>query len=384
MKKNSNFKNISYTNFEFISMFIICMFSGFIGSPPERIISSCSSGSVIGILFLAFIFYFIYRVFIQKIFANEYDFYEVIRKTYPPFLQKLFGILLYLLCMIIVYVVICNICLSLKATTYRLSTLFELSIYFLFGLILIVRSGFNAIFRIAGYVGWVLVAYLIILFFLAIPFATIDNFLPLFGEGFKNIFILNLKNINIFSPMFLMLFFGGSIYKHKNRDTIKNYNKIFWFSFLLLLMVIIIFVGLLPSSLLINRTQLTFDISRIISVKTTGIKFEPAVIFIFSIVAFLSSSFVFLIGCMSLERLKVIKDYTHIIILNFILMIIAFMIPMNLTIFNKVLTIFVTISTFICFIFPTITLILYHIKVHPSGKKFPLKSKKQVEVTTYE
>jgi len=84
------------------------------------------------------------------------------------------------------------------------------------------------------------------------------------------------------------------------------------------------------------------------------------------------------------KRLKVIKDYTHIIILNFILMIIAFMIPMNLTIFNKVLSCFITISTFVCFIFPTITLILYSIKVHPSGKKFLLKNKKQVEVTNYE
>ena len=379
MKKNSNFKNISYTNFEFISLLIICVFAIFLGNFPEQIVSICGSGSIMGVLVVCFVAYFIYRFTIKKVFENEYDFYEIIRKTYPQWLQKVIGVILYLFCMMVVYIMINNIVINLKSTTYRLSETYELAIYFLLAIFFMARSGFNAIFRIAGYIAIFMVIYFVLLFVLSIPFLDITNFFPLFGNGFKNIFLDNLTNLKIFSSFFFLLFFGGTIFKGKPRAMLKNFHKIFGISSAVLLLIVILFLGSLPLELITSRNSLIFDISRLASFSTTSIKLAPAMIFIFSIITYITTSFIFLVGCMSLERLKVIKDYSKVIILSMALLTLSFFYKITSIDLRNYIHYFGYISNILCFVFPVITVFFYLLKKRPKSKKFLLKEVKTNE-----
>ena len=60
MIKNKNTKNISFNNYEFISIFLIILFSLFMSIIPKNIILTCKSEIVIGNLFLIIICYIVY------------------------------------------------------------------------------------------------------------------------------------------------------------------------------------------------------------------------------------------------------------------------------------------------------------------------------------
>ena len=69
MKKNSDFKNISYVNYEMISMIITLMSCAFISYSPIRIIEECGSASVIGIIFICLVVYIFYYLILDLYFA---------------------------------------------------------------------------------------------------------------------------------------------------------------------------------------------------------------------------------------------------------------------------------------------------------------------------
>ncbi|MEG1204100.1 MAG: hypothetical protein RSE00_02365 [Clostridia bacterium] len=381
MKKNSDFKNISYTNYEFISIFIILVSCGLISNIPKQILTNCCSASIIGTSVLCIVSYFIYKFINKKIFNYEYDFIEIIKKTYSKPMQSLIAIIIYLFCIFYIYILICNISYNLKTTTYIHSTIFELAIYFIVAAFLVTRNGFNSIFRIAGYVAGAFVIYIFLLFILSLPFLDISHFLPILGSGFKGVFLVNLQNLSIFAPLFFTLLFGGQVHNY-TRNNSKNLNKIMLFCSMLLLVVIIMFIGAMPSQLLSTRSILLFDISRIVSFSTTSIKIAPIMIFTFSFLMFLGISFVLLIGCMVLERLKVIKEYTKVILSSIILITTLLLLPQSLFNFYNIEKQFQICCIIIGFIFPIVTILIYSIKNHNQLQAFNLKNnKKHIKVT---
>lgn len=389
MKKNSNFKNISYSNFEFIAIFITLMFCTFISNIINNIIRDCESASIIGTAFLCIISYLAYYFITRKIFENEYDFFEVIKKTYPIALQKIIGILIYLFCAVVIYVMVFNIVYVLKSTTYSLATTSNLAIYFVVALLLVSMKGFNSIFRIAGYICIPILAYIAILFVISLPYISLTNFLPILGTGASSVFGNNLENLAIFTPFFFMLFFGGTIKKQISRDNTKNFKRIFAFSTLTLFFILIMFVGSMPADLLNTRFTLLFDISRIVSFSTVSVRIAPIMIFVFSFIVFLASSFVLLVGCMSLERLNVIKDYSKSIIITIIGIGIFLLMPSSLIQFHHFQLLFNYISIGVAFGFPILTLIIYSIKRfmkkdNTKEKRFETIEKSYQEVSHYE
>ncbi|MEG2348508.1 MAG: GerAB/ArcD/ProY family transporter [Clostridia bacterium] len=389
MEKNSDFKSIEFSNYEFVSIIVIMIFTNFVGIIPESIIKNCGSASIIGTIFLSILAYTIYRFLTTYIFKREFDLYEIMQKTFPKIFCKIFAIIFYLFLMLYIYVTISSIVFDLKETTYAQSTVFQLAIYFIIALFLITKKGFNSLFRIAGYISAPIIIYVIILFIFSIPFLSIENFFPLLGNGIKDIFISNFKNIGLFCPLFLTLFFGGNIKKH-SRENLSNFNKIFLFGTVSFLLIITMFVGSMPSELLITRSSLIFDVSRIVAFSTTSIKFAPFMISFFSFISFLSSSFLLLIACMSLERLKVIKDYSKFIVISNLAIALLFLFPLTSIIVSKLENILYTLSIFVCIIFPIVTIFIYSLKNSENIKtKFNIKNsiaklKKGGNVESYE
>lgn len=363
MRKSSNFKNITFTNYEFISVIILLMFSNLIGKTPKSIITDCCAASTLGSIFLSIVAYIIFKILIKYVFKREFDFFEIIKKTYPRWFCKLIGIILYLFFMFYTYIVIGTIIFNLKSTTYAISTIPQIAIYFLLALFFMTHNGFNTIFRIAGYISGPLVLFMITLFVVSIPYLDINQLFPLFGMGIKNVFFLNLRNISIFSQFFLILLFGGSIQKYQ-RFNLKNYNKIFVISALPFIIIIAIFTGSMTSEFIQTRSTLVFDISRIVAFTTTSIKLAPLMISFFSFISFIISSFLLLTGCMSLERLNVIKDYSKIVAFSNLIIVILYLVTPTLYVIDLLEDIFSYVSIGICIIFPIITVIIYSIKDH--------------------
>ena len=106
MRKNSDFKNISYVNFEMISMMITLMSCAFISYSPIRIVEKCGSASVIGIIFICLAVYIFYSIILKAVFKNEYDIFSIIKKSYPPILQKIIGIIIYFFIILYIYLII--------------------------------------------------------------------------------------------------------------------------------------------------------------------------------------------------------------------------------------------------------------------------------------
>ena len=376
MIKNKNTKNISFNNYEFISIFLIILFSLFMSIIPKNIILTCKSASVIGTLFLIIISYIVYYFLTKKTYDNEYDFFVIIKKTFPKIIQIIIGISLFAFALFYVYTSICDVTFSLKNSTYNITPFITIALYFLIALLIMTKNGLNSLFRISGYVAHFIFIIISILFIVSLPRIKITNFLPIFGSGIKDVFFINLQNISLFTPLLFTLFFGHNILrKDKNGKTNKNYvksknriNKIMFIFSLTLLMIIILYCGTMPTSLIEGRTALLFDVSRFITYTTTGLETAPFLIAIFSFISFLETSFVFLVGLTFLEKLGVVKDYRKLRYICIIVLFFALLMTSSMSAYIQISSIFNFVSIGVGFIFPIITLILYSLKNRKSKK----------------
>lgn len=370
MRKNSDFKNISYVNYEMISMIITLLTCAFISYSPIRIIEKCGSASGIGIIFLCLVAYIVYYFIIKGIFKNEYDIFAVIKKTYPPIIQKIIGIVIYLFILLYTYLLISNLLYNLRASIYTNSTIFSISIFFLVALYLLSKKGFNVTFRIVGYISAIILLYIVFLFIMAVNKIDINNFFPILGNGTKNIFVNNLDNIGIFIPLFLFTFFGGKVAHGKKRGVYKNYNIIMLTFSILYTLLIFIFVATIPIEIISSRYTLLLDLSSLISLTPISLKLTPIMIFVFSLLIFISSTFTLLCGLYNIERLNVVKDYSKFILPSIIILLVAFFIPIPLYTYHVLVNIFYISSISLTFGFPIITLIIYYIKTKGGSKSF--------------
>lgn len=370
MRKNSDFKNISYVNYEMISMIVTLLSCVFISYSPIRIITRCGSASVIGILFLCFIAYILYFFIIRGIFKNEYDFFDVIKQTYPPLLQKFFGIVLYICLIIYTYLVVSNLLYNLRASIYSKSTIFAIAIFFIIAINMLAKRGFNVHFRIVGYISYFIVFYLIFIFIMSLQKMDLNNFLPILGNGPVDVFGGNLFSLGIFAPLILFTFFGGNVANGKIRAVYKNYNITMFVFSACYTLLIFTFIATVPVELTEAKYTLLLDLSSLVSLSPLSLKLVPIMIFVFSLILFISSSFFVLSALYNIERLNVVKDYSKFILPTVLILVILFLIPLPLYIFNKLYNVMYIIAISVSFGFPIITLILYYIKTKGGRKKF--------------
>lgn len=377
MKKNSDFKNINYVSYEMISMIVTLLSCVFISYSPIRIIKNCGSAAVIGILFLCFVAYIIYFFIIKTTFLNEYDMFSMIKKVYPPIIQKIISIAIYLFLLAYIYLLISNLVYNLKASIYTKSTLFSIAIFFIIALYMLAKRGFNVNFRIVGYISFMIIIYIIFLFIMSIKKIDINNLYPLLGNGPKDLFFNNLHNLGIFVPLFLFTFFGGNVARSKKRSIIKNYNIIMIIFTLCYTLLIFTFITTIPIDFITARYTLLLDLSSFISLEPTSIKLLPIMVYIFSLIIFISTAFCLLCGLYNLERLNVVKDYSKFVLPSVILIIILFLLPAPAIIYNYLIGIFYIVSIIITIAFPIFTIVLYYIKTKGGKKKFKANNKKE-------
>ena len=370
MRKNSDFKNISYVNYEMISMIITLLTCVFTSYSPIRIIEKCGSGSIIGILFICLVVYIIYYFIIKGIFKNEYDIFSVIKKTYSPIVQKIIAIVIYLFLLLYIYLLILNLVYNFRGSIYTESTIFAIAIFFLVALYLITKKGFNVVFRMVGYISYIIIIYIIFLFAMSINKFDTTSFFPILGNGPKDLFVDNLVNIGIFIPLFLFTFFGGRVANGKKRANYKNFNIIMIVFALSYTLLIFTFIATIPIEIISSRFTLLLDLSSLISLTPISLKLTPIMIFIFSLLIAISTSFCLLCGLYNIERLNVVKDYSKYVLPSVIILFIAFLIPMPLSTFMTLVDIFYVSSISITFGLPIITLIIYYIKTKGGNKIF--------------
>lgn len=375
MRKNSDLKNISYVNFEMISMIITLTSCAFISYSPIRIVEYCGSASLIGFIFLCLVVYVFYFFIIRGVFKNEYDIFSMIKKTYPPIIQKIIAIIIYLFIILYVYLLISNLLYNLRGSIYTNSTIFSISIFFIVALYLLSKKGFNVVFRIVGYISFTIVLYIIFLFIMSINKIDLNNFFPIMGNGVNDVFIKNLTNSGIFIPLFLFLFFGGKVAQNKKRSVYKNFNIIMLIFTLTYGILMLCFIATIPIEIISSRYTLLLDLSSLISLTPLSLKLTPIMIFVSSLLIFISISFCLLCGLYNIQRLNVVKDYSKYILPSSILLLIMFLIPIPLSTYYIILDIFYISSIAITFAFPLFTLIIYYIKTKGGSKKFNNKNK---------
>src|SRR5574344_1906627 len=377
MKKNSDFKNISYTNYEIVSIFIVLLSCVFISYSPIRIIDKCGSASVIGMFVIGIITYIIYYFILNQTFKNEYDMFEIIKKTYTPFWQKVFGIIIFLMSLLYIYITISDLLYNLKASVYTKSTIFSLSIFFIVAMYFLGKKGFNTIFRIVGYISYIIVIYIIFLFAMAFFKINIYNYFPILGNGFEGIFKSILINIGIFSPLFYLTFFGGNVVNNKKRKVYKNFNIIMIIFTLMYALLIFTFIGTVPVEIISSRYTLLLDLTSLIASTPISINLSPIMIFVFSFLIFISSAFSLLCGLYNIQRLNIVKDYSKYLLPSVIILTITFLFPISFLHYAFIVYVFYFLAIGIAFVFPIVTLIIYKIKYKGGTNKF--KQNKNME-----
>lgn len=370
MRKNSDYKNINYVNYEMISMMITLLSCTFISYSPIRIIKNCGSASIIGILFLAIVTFIVYYFILKAIFKNEYDIFSVIKKSYCPTIQKIISVIIYLFILLYIYLLISNLLYNLRASIYNNSSIFTLSIFFLVALYLIAKKGFNVTFRVVGYISYIIILYILFLFCMAVYKIDLTNFLPLLGEGSQNVFLENLPNIGLFAPIFLFTFFGGKVANNKKRSNYKNFGKIMLIFTICYAILLFTFIGTVPIEIISSRYTLLLDLSSLISLSPLYLKLTPIMVFVFSFLIFISSAFCLLCGLYNIQRLNVVKDYSKYVLPSVIILTIAFLIPIPLSNYNNLVNVFYILSIAITFVFPILTLFIYNIRNKGGTYKF--------------
>ena len=195
------------------------------------------------------------------------------------------------------------------------------------------------------------------------------------GNGVNDVFIKNLANSGIFIPLFLFLFFGGKVAQNKKRSVYKNFNIIMLIFTLTYGILMLCFIATIPIEIISSRYTLLLDLSSLISLTPLSLKLTPIMIFVFSLLIFISISFCLLCGLYNIQRLNVVKDYSKYILPSSILLLIMFLIPIPLSTYYIILDIFYISSIAITFAFPLFTLIIYYIKTKGGSKKFNNKNK---------
>ncbi|MEG1363006.1 MAG: GerAB/ArcD/ProY family transporter, partial [Clostridia bacterium] len=271
----------------------------------------------------------------------------------------------FIFCLMLVYLIIMNMITTLKTSIYRLSSTSQISIFFLVGMYFLANKGFTNIFRIAGYTSVFACIYLAIVMISDIAQFDINNIFPILGNGANNVFLVNLQNICIFTPIFFILLFNNNMDDKKNigeKNNLNNFYKIISISSFFVITLISVIILTFPPELITNRYSIITDINKIISHTATALQSTPILIFIYSFITFISASFFVLTSTYILEKLNVTKNHKKIVNINILLVAITLYFSDSFALKNIMDIIFKYSSIAIVFIFPILTILINKIK----------------------
>ncbi len=356
-------KEDKFTNYELFAMVITTLLSQILTIHPTNLITNAGSSSLLVYITFAFVIYIIYKFILNVMLKKEYDFFTLLRNTYSNFNFKLIGAFLFIYFFLGAVIFVLNISLQLKVMTYILSPVYTIAIYILIGAFFGSIKGISPLFKIVGYIFPLLFFYIIFIFIMSLYFFDLSNFLPLLGNGFKQSIVYNLPNFCIFSPLITFLIFIKN--KKQRKDRNKN-NKLFKYIMLTfsicMILAIITFLSTMPVKLIATRLILLFDINRMLSHLPSAQKLEPLLIFVYSMISFISIGFGVLCACITFEKTNIISNYTSYILPCFITIALFTFIPVNMEFIYKLSNIFAYISIFVTIIFPLFTAIKYKLK----------------------
>ncbi|MEG1363007.1 MAG: hypothetical protein RSC92_00970, partial [Clostridia bacterium] len=85
-------KKISYSNFEYISLFVITILISLITNIPKDIVDIAGEAGIISIVVICVISFFAYFYIIKNVFKKNDNLFTLINKTYPSVICKVIGV----------------------------------------------------------------------------------------------------------------------------------------------------------------------------------------------------------------------------------------------------------------------------------------------------
>lgn len=198
---------LKISNIEAIFLVLTIMINLIIRNLPKSIIDFSGSSSILNfitILIIALIFVYFITIVNKKF--PEQDILDISEYLGGNRLKNIIGILFLLYFILATSVFLRSFCESLKIIYFRRTPILFIMIFFVIGIIICNKHGFNAIVK-----SNVIFMPIILFSILFIFFANIDNFdfnriFPLFGNGVVTTFFSGISNLYAFAGLALLYF----------------------------------------------------------------------------------------------------------------------------------------------------------------------------------
>ena len=296
------------TSKEAISLICIVSLCQLILNIPKIIINSCSTGSIINVLYISLITLILCIMFfkILKNFPSN-DIIDISEKLGGNILKFIISVIFILFFILLILVAISDFSYLLKCIYFQNAPLSFILLFFISAILFANLTGLNSIKKICTiFIPFFLFSFFII-FIKSLPNLNLDDFTPILGYSYKSTFINGLSNLFFFNFIILYLFIMPLL---KRKNDIK---KIIFTSFSInvftLLITILSLIAVFTAHINSSNINSLYFLTRSIEFSTFIEQVDAIYIFIWIFSLFIYMSLLLFLITHILNKLFNFKDY---------------------------------------------------------------------------
>lgn len=277
------------TSREAISIICIISLCQLVLNSPKIIINSCSTGSIINILYISLIALITCIVFSRLIknFPSD-DIIDISEKVGGNLFKFVISLIFIVFFITLILIAISDFSYLLKCIYFQNSPLTFIIVFFILAALISNLSGLNSIKKACTMIIPILIYTFIIIFIKSIPNIALEDFTPILGYNYKSTFQTGLLNLFFFNFIILYLFIMPLL-KKKN-----DINKIIFTSFSINVFILILstisLIGVFTAHINSSNINSLYFLTRTIKLSNFIEQVDAIYIFIWilSILAYIS------------------------------------------------------------------------------------------------
>lgn len=357
------------TTWEGIALVLVIITNHLVTNMPQSILKLCGSSSILNILFISVIAFFLTLVIVKLFqhFTNS-DIIDVSHYLGGKWLQTILGILLILYLLLITSTLLRNFSEGLKIAYLEKAPIYLILLFFLVVCFIANRLGERVIIKTNVIISFLILISLVITFLSTIPNITVQRIFPILGYGVNQTFFSGLSNLFAFNSL-LYLFFLMPMLEKK-----ENFKKVSLISFFITSLLLLLAIGsLLLSFSFIQSVEELSPVYLIVTNTSFGRFFQrPESLFILtwilSLMTYLNVAVLFILKI--LRKITKIKSSKPFILPVTLAILVVSLLPSNMASIRWMENVFYKYSTlFITFLLCFVILIAANIKHYYKNRK---------------
>ncbi len=253
-------KNIRLTTFEVVSTLSIIGLGPVLLSYPQNAAKNFGSGAVLHYLYITLLVIIFFSI-IYKLYKpfNGKDIFDISNYLGGKILESIFGFLIASYLVILSISTIHEFGQDIKNMMFTSSLVSEINLLLIIGIFCGMYTGIRGLFRSSSIIFSILLTGVILMFIALYSKIDLSNLTPIFGTGYKQLFLYGSSSIGIFNSLFILFLIAPNV---KNIKKTGLYS-IFISSITIILILFLLFT-IFPHESLSQNSFAIFELTRMI------------------------------------------------------------------------------------------------------------------------